>query len=125
MSEHADNVIRLDFARARPKVEPKTQEKRDVFAAFLESGVVSVILDPNFEGTQVPSEYRASDTLVLNFCYAYNISDFSFDDVGISATLTFPQGYFFCFVPWGAVYGLRSDALEKMAFWEDKSPVDG
>ena len=110
MGSQADNVIALDFAKRKIKVEPEIQEKREVFASLLEQGVVSVIFDPNFEGTQVPSNYRDGDTLVLNFCYAYNISDFSFDDEGIGATLTFPEGYFYCFVPWDAVYGLRGDA---------------
>jgi hypothetical protein len=119
MQDLPDNVVRLNFAKPKKEVPPASAEKRTIFGAFLEEGIVAVVLDPRGPGCQIPPDFRDDEQLVLNFCYAYNINDFAFDDDGIGATLAFPQGYFYCFVPWHAVLAMHSDAMQKSAFWNE------
>lgn len=80
------------------------QPKLQAFGEALEQGVVLVILDATRPGVQVPSAYAQNRSLGLNFSYKYQLQDFAFDDQGVSATLSFDEGYFYCLVPWEAVY---------------------
>lgn len=52
----------------------------------------------------MPSHLADKPMLGLNFSYGYQLPDFAFDERGVSATLEFDEGYFFCQVPWEAVY---------------------
>lgn len=112
-----NNVVTVNFGKPAKSVSPVDEQKRTIFADFLEAGIVAVAFDTRDPHCQVPSRFRGERHLVLNFAYAYRVADFGFDDEGIFGTLTFPEGYFFCFVPWGSVLSMHSDALQKSAIW--------
>ena|SRR3989338_7509069 len=78
--------------------------KLKAFTDGLEKGIVTILLDATRPGVQVPKGYAQNPILVLNFSYRYNLPDFAFDEEGVSATLAFDEGYFYCLVPWTAVY---------------------
>ena len=84
--------------------------KLKAFKEGLEEGVVALVLDARCPGVQVPLAYVETSVLVLNFSYKYNLPDFAFDEEGVSATLTFDEGYFYCLVPWTAVYRIGDQA---------------
>jgi len=114
-----DNVVRLNFGKAqKPVVSPLALPIRSVFEEFLQAGIVAVALDTRVGQCQVPPSFRGESQLVLNFAYAYRVPDFGFDDHGIFATLTFPEGYFYCFVPWESILSMHSEALKKSAVWK-------
>ncbi len=79
-------------------------EKLQAFKRGLEKGVVMVVLDARRPGVSVPSQFAKRPNLGLNYSYDYRLPDFAFDEQGVSATLSFDEGYFYCLVPWEAVY---------------------
>lgn len=113
-----DNVVQLNFGKAQKAVSPLVEQMRSIFEDFLEAGIVAVAFDTRVGSSQVPPQFRGDDHLVLNFAYAYRVPDFGFDDKGIFATLSFPEGYFYCFVPWESILSMHSEALGKSAIWK-------
>ena len=79
-------------------------EKLKAFKQGLEKDIVMITLDATHAGVSVPSQFSKSVHLSLNYSYRYNLPDFAFDEEGVSATLSFDEGYFYCLVPWEAVY---------------------
>lgn len=104
-------VVQLNFAKP-----PRNVQKLKVFRELLEHGVVLIMLDASREGVLVPSEFSGKQMLGLNFAYDYDLPDFGFDERGVSATLEFVEGYFFCKVPWEAVYRIGD------RFWREDFP---
>lgn len=90
--------------------------KLKAFKDALEKGVVMVHLDATRPGVSVPSAYAKNPILGLNFSYKYNLPDFAFDEEGVSATLSFDEGYFYCLVPWESVYRIGDQV------WPDDFP---
>lgn len=78
--------------------------KLQVFKEGLNAGVVMVTLDATCEGVSVPSHFSGSTCLSFNYSYDYHLPDFAFDEDGVSATLSFDEGFFHCLVPWVSVY---------------------
>ena len=110
-----DNVIRVDFGgNAKSKKElpappdALSAQKLRLFSEWIEAGMVMVVSDPRTNGVQVPSYLRNLCELRLNFSLRFDLRDFAFDEQGISATLMFPEGLFFCMLPWPAVFALHS-----------------
>ncbi len=93
-----------------------SQEKLEYFKAKLEQGVVFIMLNAAAKGVRVPPGFAGNPMLGLNFSYSYGLTDFGFDEQGVSATLSFNEGYFYCEVPWGSVYRIE-DRL-----WMDDLP---
>ena len=83
--------------------------KLEIFKKGLENGIVMITLDATREGVSVPSRFSKDFALSLNFSYRYNLPDFAFDEEGVSATLSFDEGYFYCLVPWEAVYRIGNE----------------
>lgn len=132
MEHLPDNIVSVDFSKGRLKTRSESQianppplnlEKRRVFEELLQHGIVSVAFDPRVAGVKVPSQHQKLNHMVLNFSFGYRIPDFGFDDFGVRATLTFPEGYFFCDLLWEAVFSLHSDPLEKSSYWHQSEPV--
>lgn len=114
-----DNVVTLQFGKPQaPVVSPLVEHMRTVFEEFLQAGIVAVVLDTRVAQCQVPQSFQGDPQLVLNFAYAYRVPDFGFDDQGIFATLTFPEGFFYCFIPWESISSMHSEALKKSAIWK-------
>ena len=119
-----DNVIHVDFSRKRKVSNDDTalaspvNPKRKMFEEMLESGIVSVSFDPRESGVQIPERFTQNASLILNFSYGFQIHDFRFNDQMVSATLMFPEGQYFCVVPWTAVFALHSEELQKSIYWE-------
>ena len=124
--ETADNVIHVQFGQTRqtkktddpprnPLYDPATFapdplgiKKRDVFAKYIEEGMVSVTLDPRAQGARVPKAFGDREELVLNFSHRFFIEDFAFDADAICASLSFSGKPFYCIVPWASVKMLLS-----------------
>lgn len=87
----------------------KGARKLEAFKKGLERNVVMVTLDARREGVSVPSQFAKEVALSLNFSHRYNLPDFAFDEQGVSATLSFNEGYFFCLIPWEAVYRIGDE----------------
>lgn len=84
-------------------------KKLQVFTKGLEQGIVMITLDPRCEGVSLPSQFSKNAYLSLNFAYGYNLPDFAFDEEGVSATLSFDEGYFYCLIPWKAVFRIGDE----------------
>ncbi len=112
--EKPDNVIEVDFGAKREKAPPATSEgenaeqKLEAFSRLVDGGTVMVTLDARRPGVSVPEQYAEDAQLNLNFCHDFQIPDFSYDESGVRASLSFNGRDVWCDVPWDAVYMMRS-----------------
>ncbi len=104
-------VVHLNFTKP-----PSNIQKLNAFKKHLDKGVVLILLDSSRPGVVVPPQYAGDEVLGLNFSYSYELPDFGFDEAGVSATLSFDEGYFFCQIPWGSVYRIGDQ------FWSEDFP---
>ncbi|MBH1988753.1 MAG: hypothetical protein I8H75_03305 [Myxococcaceae bacterium] len=97
------NVIPL-FKDQGKKQRPSLQ-KLDAFRKGLEEGgVVMISLDTTQPGVSLPSRLMNLECVSLNYSHRYNLPDFGYDEAGVSATLSFDEGFFYCMVPWISVF---------------------
>ena len=116
-----DNVIHVQFGAPGEVTEvpedPASQEKLHVFSTMVDAGTVMVTLDSRVSGVTVPAAHSDQMQLNLNFCHQYGIPDFSYDEAGLRASLSFGGVNTFCDIPWAAVYMMRShESGEAVAF---------
>lgn len=125
-----DNIIRVDFGKKcqTPKQPtdivcgPDTKQKYEVFCELIKDGMVMVTLDARLENVRVPPQFAECSDLRLNFAHGFKAPDFSYDLVGVRAYLSFDEGYFFCDVPWNAVFGFYSHTHDKGLFFDPIKP---
>lgn len=96
----------------------KSLEKRSTFERLLESGISVVHLVPDHEGVHLPSHLYGQPAVLLNFSYQFNLDDFSFDDIGVSASLSFSGLDHPCHVPWPAVVAISNQDRSQVFFWD-------
>lgn len=131
----ADNIVRINFAKnskahvfpvAKNKVQTRarSREKLSLFEELLEQGVVMLILDARHPNVDVPSEFSQEYDLRLNFSYRFGLKDFTFDQSGVEATLSFSHGLYFCRVPWSAVFAIQSHASKLGSVWTEDVPTE-
>lgn len=116
-----DNVVRLNI---KPPPTESSIKKCGAFAAALKQGITTLVLDARVAGVRVPSMYASQKDLRLNFSYRFGLKDFMFDGQGVEATLSFSEGYFFCQVPWEAVFAIESVATQTSSIWPENIPSD-
>lgn len=119
-----DNVIHVDFARKKPLNVPRDAEKLKIFSQLLDKGVTMIILDARREGVCVPSALAGELDLRLNFSHQYGVKDFAYDEQGVSATLSFPEGFFFCQIPWPSVFAIQSTPSNSHVVWPEDVPKE-
>lgn len=138
----SDNkVIKVDFGARKvvdeaPKPAPQPQEpeenasvatvdkKEESMLRLLEKGTVMVTLDARFEGVTVPPAHAPNPNLRLNFDWDFQIPDFTVDAEGVSASLSFGGKNFWCNLPWGSVYMLRSLTDDEMVLFPHSFPPE-
>jgi hypothetical protein len=127
------NVVKVNFKRridlacdkpSSKKNEELNEKKREIFAHWLGSGIVSVLFDARVLGVSVPMEFSGQGDLRLDFCYQFYVPDFNFNEEAVWGTLSFDSGEFFCQVPWISVYSLQSAKLSQGAVWFEYFPKD-
>ncbi|MCA9507174.1 MAG: hypothetical protein KC505_01985 [Myxococcales bacterium] len=129
-SELSSNVVEFPLSKERVKKGQETsacvlnRKKRALFAEWLEHGTVMVLFDARASEVKVPTEFSVQGSLRLNFCYDFHVPDFSFNEYGVWATLSFDSGEHFCMVPWASVYGIQSTTLKSDAIWFEHFPAD-
>ena len=132
----SNNVITVDFKRQVRSSESAVEkpildaalnlcaQKLKLFSEWIDLGMVMVIFDPRMSGVQVPKELAQECELRLNFSHRFDLKDFVYDQDGISATLMFPGGLFFCVVPWSSIFAMHSYADNSGAMWPDSLPKE-
>lgn len=101
----------------------RNRAKLRCFRHLLETGVTALHFDARRPGVEVPLHLRDDPWLVLNYSYRYNVSDFAFDDAGVTATLSFAGQGHLCFVPWTAVFAITDDARTEGQHWQEDVPT--
>lgn len=105
-------------------LEDRNRAKQRCFRHLLDAGVTALHFDARAAGVQVPEQLRSDPWLVLNYSYRYNVADFTFDDKGVQASLTFGGRPHLCFVPWKAVFAITDDARTQGQHWQEDLPTD-
>lgn len=102
----------------------RNRAKLRCFRHLLENGVTALHLDARQEGVEVPARFQGDPWLVLNYSYRYNVADFTFDENGVTASLSFGGQPHVCFVPWNAVFAITDDARTEGQHWQEDAPTD-
>lgn len=92
--------------------------KRATMERMLQKGLVRVFLATTHPGVVVPTEFIGTAMIALNFSHRFAPFDLTLDDDRISSTLSFGGKSFGVEVPWGAVGGLMSPALDEFIQFE-------
>lgn len=130
-------LVRVDFGAKRAVAEkpaaPATvssaagrhdEEKLGVFTRMIDRGLVMVTLDARADGVHVPEHLRSEPQLALNFSHRFGIEDFTYDEQGVRASLSFSGQDVFCDVPWSAVWMMRSQVDGELAISPDSVPPE-
>ena len=89
----------------------KPVSKQAVLAHLLGQGSVYLHLDATRPNVQVPESYKNDIllTLVVGLDLALPIPDLDLDSDGVTATLSFSQTPFHCFLPWPAIFAMSTE----------------
>ncbi len=100
------------------------RSKRAAFEELLNDGVTALHFDPRPATVRVPKHLKARPWLVLNYSYRYRLEDFTIDDEGVFASLSFGGRPFPCYVPWDVVFAVAEDAGDRMHLWQADMPLE-
>ncbi len=113
-----------DGAAGGGAVEPPMPNKRTVLDALLRDGPVLLHVDARRADADVPDRHKQDARLVLRVGYGLvpPIPDFSFDEAGVVATLTFRGTPHRCVIAWESVYALVADDGRGLVWPESVPP---
>jgi hypothetical protein len=125
-----DNVVIVDFTRGSKEnrtfplvgLSASNLHKLKVFEDLLKQGTTALVLDASSIDVKVPLDLKDVPNLRLNFSHRYGIADFAYDESGVKATLSFPEGFYFCMIPWKAVFIIELDSTGMGAVWREDVP---
>ncbi len=130
-ASQSDNVVRVDFTRSFKENKAASfsdasaveLQKLKVFEDLLKQGTAALVLDASHLEVKVPLVFKEIPNLRLNFSHLYGIKDFAYDGRGVQATLSFSEGFYFCVIPWKAVFIIELDGTGMGAVWHDDVPM--
>jgi stringent starvation protein B len=97
-------------------------EKEKALRSMLDQGLTLVHLDARVPGVVVPERFREDAHLRLNLSWRFGLPDFTINDFGVRATLSFGGLNFSCAIPWGAVFGMTSHATGRTLLFPEDVP---
>lgn len=126
LADHGNNIFHLEAKRGKESesaeqgiervIELNTsEEKLEAFTRFIDEGMVMVTLDARPVGVQIPSQFRESHQLNLNFSLKFFLQDFEYDTRGVRGSLSFSGVTSLCDIPWPAVWMMRSHTTGEIA----------
>ena len=98
--------------------------KRRVIQDLLQSGMITIQLDPRREGVSVPAEYAGQAALTLNLSHAFRLDVFEFGAFSVKANLSFSGVRHLCVLPYAAIYAVVSQAEGKHLLFPEDVPVE-
>ena len=101
----------------------RPDQKLRLFDLLLQDGVATLHLDARRPGVIVPPHLRSDEWLVLNYSYRFHLADFTFDDKGVRASLSFQGQAFPCTVPWPAVFAITNKDRTEGRLWREDMPA--
>lgn len=103
---------------------PENAEKLEYFADLLDLGKTDIMIDAGNAEVLVPADFKGNPALMLSWSHKFRLSDFEYDEEGVSGTLSFNRIPFSVFVPWDAVWMvcLSSDPEGTSRMWECSMP---
>ncbi len=102
-----------------PSTEKKSQLER-----LLQFGKVMIFLDSRKTEVLVPPNHKGNLQLALNLSYSFQIPDFKVFDDHVEVTLAFPEGQFFCHIPFSAIYGMTSQPCSQTVMFPTEVPPE-
>ncbi|MGC6415925.1 MAG: ClpXP protease specificity-enhancing factor SspB [Bradymonadia bacterium] len=98
--------------------------KRRVIQDLLQSGMITIQLDPRRAGVSVPAEYASQAALTLNLSHAFRLDVFEFGAFSIKANLSFSGDRHLCVLPYESIYAVVSQAEGKHLLFPEDVPVE-
>lgn len=102
-----------------PSTEKKSQLER-----LLQFGKVMIFLDSRKTEVRVPPNHKGNLQLALNLSYSFQIPDFKVFEDHVEVTLSFPEGKFFCHLPFSAIYGMTSQPCSQTVMFPTEVPPE-
>lgn len=91
---------------------------------FLTKGMTMVHFDGRHPDVIIPSELSNDFHVRLNFSFNFEPRDLILNETGIGATLTFPSGMYWTFVPYDAIFSISSHVTKEFQFWTESTPSE-
>jgi hypothetical protein len=99
-----------------------SSHKLETFRALIDEALVAVMVDPRIAGVEIPAALRGQPWVVLNFSHRFRLPDFAYDEAGVRATLSFPQGDAHVSLPWRSVFLLAQPSTRREVPWPEHFP---
>jgi hypothetical protein len=99
--------------------------KSEKMLNWIEHGIVRIVFDATHPDVVVPKHLRKGVRVRLDFGFDLPkpIPDMKIDADAVSGTLSFPGvGLFRCYIPWQAIFGMGSRALDSVELWLNDAP---
>ena len=100
-------------------------ERRRVIDRYLNIGLVTIIVQVNVEGVDLPEHLRSDERVLLNLSKKFNLDVFEVGPFMIEASLSFGGVRYHCQVPYHAILGCITDDGKSLTMFEvQSSPSD-
>lgn len=101
--------------------------KSDTVISWISNGIVRVHFDATYPDAIVPKHLRGQNNVALDwgFHLPLPIVDMKIDRDSIRGTLSFAgYGWAFCEAPWGAVFCVLSQSMNRVRVWLNDAPAE-
>jgi len=144
-----DNIVRVDFGRARAATEdvaaekpspkqaksvakapqndagvlsfgdPRAHERLRLFSEWIAGSKVMLVIDATRDDVQVPAQFKNNPETRLDFSLRFGISDFVYDRDSVRCTLSFGGKESYCVIPWAAVLMMYAHETRAVVFFDE------
>lgn len=144
-----DNIVRVDFGRARAVTEetaaekprakqvktaappkkseagvlsfgdPRAYERLRLFSEWIAGSKVMLVVDATRDDVQVPAQFKNNPETRLDFSLRFGIADFVYDRESVRCTLSFGGKEFYCVIPWAAVLMMYAHETRAVVFFDE------
>ena len=129
-----DNIVRVDFGRARavtevtPSENPSTKQVKSIAPSKKEDAGVLSFGDPRaHERLRLFSEWIAVGKVMrLDFSLLFGIAGFVYDRDSVRCTLSFGGKESYCVIPWAAILMMYAHETRAVVFFDEdiSEPLD-
>ncbi len=144
-----DNIVRVDFGRARAVTEvtpsenpstkqvksiapskkedagvlsfgdPRAHERLRLFSEWIAVGKVMLVIDATRDDVQVPAQFKNNPETRLDFSLLFGIADFVYDRDSVRCTLSFGGKESYCVIPWAAILMMYAHETRAVVFFDE------
>ena len=101
-----------------------SSEKMTILLEMLEQQLTMLHIDARRPEVRVPDHLLGNPNLCINLSYRFRLPDLHIDEEGVSATLSFQQIPFHCYIPFDAIWALSFPSTSEQRLFIDSAPKE-